>query len=220
MNFNRARNEVRQLIRTFQSRRASHDPRIAQLTRGKLYELFVLSRLLLMLHRRGFSITLNGTVLTLKQAPGIIKPGDTYFELQHPASRKIFRVYTDIQVRTLGSSAVPVTDLCGHHEIDIVVVDADAVRMPSHRQLALGVECKSNADFRKSILKEVLGIRRELSLRQCHRSSILAKAARNRFPKVPANPASEYYVCYLDRTGDRYSYSPQAFGIEFVNLRP
>ena len=220
MDFNRARKQVRDLIKEFQGRRASTNTEIRKLQQGKLYELYVLGWLLRELRRRGFDISLNGSVLSLKQAPGKIKPGDTYFEVRHARSRKRFRVYTDIQVRTLGSSIVPTTDLCGHHEIDIVVVDEDATGMPSHKQLALGVECKSNVDFRKTILKEVLGIRREIALLTDKRRSILAKVSRECEPKIPALPASEYLVCYLDRAGDRYAHSPKAFGIEFEYLRP
>lgn len=221
LNAARARQEIRDLISIFQGRRAAHDPRIAKLKRGKLYELFVLAWLLSEIRGRGFIITLHGTVLSLKQSPGAIQPNDSYFEISHPASHQRFRIYTDIEVRTLGSSIVPTTDLSGYHEIDIVVVKDSAIGRPQYNQLALGVECKSNFKFKKSILKEALGIKREISYFQDIKSpSILAKAALAYQPEVPSFPESEYFVCYFDSDGNRYTESPAAFGIEFKLLKP
>lgn len=215
-----ARDAVRNVIRQFQGQRAAADPAIVKLTRGKLYELFVLAWLLRELRSRGFYISLHGTVLSLKQSPGVIKSGDTYFELQHPATGKQFRLYTDIEVRTLGSSLTGTAQLCSYHEIDIVVVADTASGRPAHTELALGVECKSNVKFRKSILKEALGVKREMGLLSDIQPSSLASAAGSKLPTVPSTPPSEYFVCYVDSDGDHYALSPAAFGIEFKLLRP
>ena len=220
IDFDAARDEVRELIRQFQGQRASNNPAVAKLTRGKLYELFVLGWLLGELRRRGFQITLSGDVLALKQSPGAIQSHDTYFAVKYPNSRQGFRLYTDIEVATLGSTIVGQTGLCGYHEIDIVVVLDSATGRPAHTELALGVECKSNAKFRKSILKEVLGIRRETAYLHWPTPSILAAAAGQNLPTVPSDPQSEYYLCYLDHDGDQYAGSPKAFGIEFRKLIP
>ena len=36
---------------------------------------------------------------------------------------------------------------------------------------------------------------------------------------IPANPPSEYWLCYIDPAGDSYKESPQAFGVEFKCLQ-
>lgn len=220
MDLFQARQEVRDLIRVFEGRRAARDRKIARLKRGKLYEFFVLSWVLGELRGRGFAISLHGAVLSLKQSPSKIDPRDTYFKVTHVPTGVSFRVYTDVEVRTLGSTQVAPSDLSSYHEIDIVVVDETARDRPSYRQLALGIECKSNVKFRKSILKEALGIKRVTALLRSHQPSLLAQVVGESLPSVPSDPPSEYYVCYVDPDGDRYAESPSVFGIEFKNLRP
>lgn len=215
----RARRELRSLIQRFESRRAAHSE-MRSLTAGKLYEFYVLSRTIEELRSRGFNISFSGKVLELKQSPGIIQPGDAHFLVVHPATGQRFNIFTDIEVGTLGSTITGSTGLCSYHEIDIVVVFDGVSGRPSHDKIALGVECKSHAKFTKSIVKEVLGIKREISLYTDDSMSILATAARQIGPVVPSNPPLEYWLCYADPKGNQYRLSPSAFGIEFKNWAP
>lgn len=216
----RARRELRSLIQRFEGRRAAN-AEVRKLTAGKLYEFYVLSRTIEELRGRGFTISFSGKILELKQSPGMIHTGDPHFEIRHPATGQRFNLYTDIEVRTLGSTITGSTGLCSYHEIDIVVVFEGVTGRPSHEEIALGVECKSHAKFTKSIVKEVLGIKREISYYLRHGSrSILAIAARQMAPVVPSNPPLEYWLCYADPKGDHYRVSPSAFGVEFKNWAP
>lgn len=218
LSLKRAKREVRSLIARFQGRRATADPKLQKLTAGKLYELLVVGRTLQELRARGFNISLVGSILDLKQGPGLINAGDTHFRIEHPASGQVFNLYTDVEVRTLGSALTGSAGLCSYHEVDIVIVSDGVTGRPQHDELALGVECKSNANFTKSIIKEALGVKRELSLLvQSCRMSTLALAARQMGPVVPSEPPLEFWLCYVDPKGNQYSVSPSAFGIEFKN---
>lgn len=71
-------------------------------------------------------------------------------------------LFVDIEFSTLGSGKAGSSDLSGTHELDIVVVTA-LTATPAHSDIALAVECKFVATFEKKIIKEALGVRRELS---------------------------------------------------------
>lgn len=191
---------------------------VAALRQGKLYELYVLSELLIDLRRRGFSVRFSGQTLKFKQAAGKIKVTDPHFQLTAP-DRTCLWLFVDIEFHTLGKLISNTTDRSGRHELDIVLVDATP-DYPDPRNILLAVECKSGAHFRKSIVKEVLGIRRELSLLARDVRSRLTCCGARRPILVPARPASEFWLAYVDAVGTAYAESPRAFGIEFKHLPP
>ena len=185
---------------------------------GKLYELYVLSELLLDLRRRGFTIGFVGRSLAFKAAPGKILRGDPHFELTSPMG-SLFWLFVDIEFVTLGTTHTTVNDFSGYHEIDIVIVDA-IVPNPNYDQIALGVECKCHAKFAKNFIKEALGIRRELSLLQKAQWSRLTQTGATPHVHVAAHPPSEFWLAFIDNAGTRYSQSPAAFGIELKHIEP
>lgn len=190
------------------------------MTDGKLYELFVLSHVLEDLRKRGFALSFVGTTLKFKASPGQIKTVDPHFELKSPNGQNLW-LFVDIEFETLGSSQPPGgNDHSGRHEIDIVVVSVSR-GYPQHDEIALGVECKAVANFGKSIVKEVLGVRRELSLLSSSpQQSTLTVYGGAPPENVRANPASEYWLAYTDPEGNNYRASPAAFSITFKNLQP
>jgi hypothetical protein len=173
------------------------------------------------LRKRGFAIRFVGKTLQFKSAPGMISPLDPHFEIRAPGSiAPTFKLYTDIEVGTLGSEPKGAVDNSCYHEIDIVVVDATATGRPSHKEVALGVECKSTANFDKSIVREALGLRRQLSYVRPMLSSRLSISPNIKSVAVPAEPASEYWLAFIDVNGLSYSASPATFGIEFQHWEP
>lgn len=221
LNVDAAKSEVEALILEYEKRRTTIDAEKKKLTRGKLYELFVLGRVLAELKSRGFNFSFVGKVLELKQGPGKIQPHDGHFEAQHPASFQKFRVYTDVEVRTLGSLGSTSADDSAYHEIDIVAVEDGVTGNPTPYELLLGVECKSTAKFTKDIVKETLGIKREISFFQhVELPSRLAEAAGATTPSVPSWPAAEYWLAYCDPKGNNYQQSPKTFGVEYLEWKP
>lgn len=202
---------------------------LAKSSDGKIYELFCLGKTLEWLRKTyGVNIRLvNGTMVNFKASPGNIDRSRSYFEV-HKGS-DVLELHTDIQVKTLGASIVGgLVDKSGYHEIDLVLIRPDVPNgaMPQHSDVILGVECKSQEKFEKSIVKQVLGIRRELSRLW---SPLVSKLERifgpvmhfgASSPRVHGNPASLYWVAYVDPKGDEYRISPSAFSIEFKLWKP
>lgn len=205
---------ITSVIATVANAPAISSPTLAGMTAGKLYEFHVLGQLLRELAARGWSANFVGTTLILKASPGIIKNGDPHFVLTHPRHGQA-ELRTDIQVTTLGSEIAPVSDNSGYHEIDIVVVPAGTMGMPRPDQLLLGIECKAVAKFKKQIVREVLGRRRELSF-LCE----LLPCALDGSNLLPCWPTSEYWLAFVDPAGLNYRQSPEVFGIEFKHWSP
>ncbi len=199
---------------------ATTDTKLLQsIADGKLYELFILSYVLENLRQRGFGLTFQGTTLKFKSSPGKIKLSDPHFQINSPHGPD-WRLFVDIEFETFGSTQSQTgNDKSLRHEIDIVVV-ATASGYPKYNEIALGIECKAHANFSKSIVKEVLGVRRELSLFQDKRPSKLTRSGGAPPEDVHAEPASEYWLAYTDPKGNQYRSSPSAFSIEFKNLTP
>jgi hypothetical protein len=198
-------------------------------TGGKIYELFCLAKTLEWLRSTyGVSILLvKGTTVNFKASPGNIDRSRSYFVISK--GHQHLELHTDIQVKTLGASLIKGwVGKSGYHEIDLVLIDPGVPDgdMPQHDQVVLGVECKSHAKFDKGIVKQVLGIRRELSFLSGPTESILehffgpVMHIGGDSPIVNANPASLYWVTYVDPKGDDYKISPSSFSIEFKHWQP
>jgi hypothetical protein len=186
---------------------------------GKLYELYVLTELLRDLRGRGFTIRFVGSSIKFKASPGQIKLSDPHFHLVAPSGRE-FWIFVDIEFRTLGSDGHAAVDFSHLHELDIVVVD-DTPPYPSFDNIALAVECKCVGNFEKQLIKEALGVRRELSLLpRFEQESILSRESAAPPVNVRAHPASEFWLAFTDPKGTQYAMSPATFGIELRHIEP
>lgn len=184
-------------------------------TQGKVYEAWCLSDVLLRLnhHEQLDAVLVGGAKLMLKSAPGPINRSYPYFELRR-AGKRVAEVWTDIEVGTLSGGWYP-----GHypgavHELDIVVVEPGADSHPAPDELWLGAECK-HTTYERRMLREVLGIRRELSL--------LTGATQTRFSAWPqqtvrAEPPSALIVYSIDPSVPSYQPAGDFFGIRFQHL--
>jgi hypothetical protein len=182
------------------------------LTAGKLYELFVLSKLLLELRHRGHSFVFSHSTIRFKTGGGPIRAGDFHIDVLRDGA-VVGKIYTDVEVRTLGSTIGTVDDFSQYHETDIVVVTPNASSYPAPDELLLGIECKATAKFLKSHVREVLGRRRELSY---YRGRFAAPLGGD--VHVEADPHSEYWLCFLDHAGLRYTQSPAVFSVELKHM--
>ncbi|MBY0510601.1 MAG: hypothetical protein K2P94_10690 [Rhodospirillaceae bacterium] len=210
--------EVKRVFSAYRKIRPSDQKLLKALTDGKLYELFVLAYVVRDLTARGFSLTFVGKSLKFKAGPGYIKLSDPHFEVIPPrASSSSLRLFVNIEFETLGAAVAAVPDLSCHHEIDIVVVADVTTGRPTYDQIMLGVECKSEASLKKETLKEVLGIRRELSYLDKPSPSYLTMLGGSSVD-VPARPPSEYWLAFIDPTATQYSASPARFGIQFTHI--
>lgn len=210
--FDDAKKKIDDLINSYQNAAGLLDECPIDTAKGRMYELVVLSHLIDHLVGRGFRFRFVGKVLELKEKPGVIKASDPYFEGTHRRSGHIIRVYTDVQVMGLGCLNCGATDLSAHHEIDLVVVGPNVTGRPTPFQLLLGVECKSGG-FGKAIIKEALGVKREISLLQPASRSKLSYMTDD-YVDVPSEPEVEFWLAHFDPKGQSYKSGPEFFGID------
>ncbi|MEG3162736.1 hypothetical protein U1763_19725 [Sphingomonas sp. LB2R24] len=230
---NDAITEIRRVFSNYRQARSTDQGILSVLSDGKLYELYVLSDLVKELAGRGFRLRFVGSASTSKKiaagystlkfkaGPGMIKLSDSHFELSVSQSSGVsFRIFVDIEFDTLGHHHTGASDNSRRHEVDIIVTTASS-GYPAHHEIALGVECKAEANFGKHIVKQALGVRRELSyFTGRNYPSTLTSAGGHVSVWVQADPPSEFRLAYIDQKGDNYADSPGAFGIEFRHLEP
>lgn len=134
---------------------------------GKLYEAHVLATICeKLVTQEGLRVTLvGGRNLMLKQKGGAINRAYPYFEVWN--GRSLFgELFTDVYFNTLsyqlkGPSAGQTYG--DYHELDIALLKPGQNGHPQHSEVMVAVECK-NTSIKKSIIRELLGFRRELSL--------------------------------------------------------
>jgi hypothetical protein len=197
-------------------------------TAGKLYEAHVLSRVVeRLVLDEGYSLSLiGGTKIQLKSSPGPINRSFPRIELRRGGGC-VAELWTDIEFLSLsywtrrrtgarqGPSRFlrpPVTK-GDYHELDIVIVTAGLTGRPRHNAIWLGIECK-NTGYEKGLLKEILGIRRELSLLDVEQRTRFTSWPR---ATVPASPPSCLLVFSTDPNVAAYSAPGTVFGIDFVH---
>ena len=185
------------------------------LTDGKLYEAYIVGVVSEnLVNQENLELTLvNGNYLHLKSSPGPINRNYPHIDVSRAGS-KVAEIWTDIEYMTLSfyRSGATSPQKGYYHELDIVVVEPNLTDRPLHRQIWLGVECK-NLEYEKRLLREILGVRRELSLlTQPKQTSFRNWPNRS----VPADPPSCLLV-YSSRPGiSEYSEPGREFGIEFI----
>ncbi|WP_137114056.1 hypothetical protein [Mesorhizobium sp. GR13] len=222
MNRAQAEAEIKNIFSGYRAAQPGDAALLQCLSDGKLYELFVLSHVVEDLANRGFTLRFIGTSLKFKGSPGMIKPSDPHFEVGAPSmsGNPALWLYVDIEFDTLGHHLGSVTDNSRRHEIDIVVITSGS-SYPSHHEIALGVECKAVANFGKDLLKEALGVRRELGVLQMTASdSLLTLHGGTPAVTVSMNPPSEYWLAHTDPRGGNYAQSPAQFGVTLKHLEP
>ena len=200
---------------------------LSGLVEGKLYEFYVLSKVLTDLCQRQFQVAFDFDTLEFKGAPGTINHSDPHFKVCAPDGTTKLKLFISIEFWTQGakiSRKLPVPgpaihDYSSYHELDIALVDGQATGYPKHDQIYLAVECKSG-QFKKNYVREVLGVRRELSLFQDLQPSLLTILGGDPAVKVRANPASEYWFAFIDNAGTNYRESPYVYGIELRHIDP
>lgn len=181
---------------------------------GKLYEAYVLSLVVQRLvDDEGFKLTLvGGSKIKLKSGPGPINRAYPHIEMKR-SGVVVAELWTDVEFLSLSRAMRSGPQTKGdYHELDIVVVEPGQTGRPPHNTVWLGIECKNTSGYEKALLKEILGIRRELSLLR----NDTATQFRN-WPRsvVPADPPSCLLVYASDSSVKEYAEPGKVFGIDF-----
>jgi hypothetical protein len=185
---------------------------------GKVYEAVVLGYLIenfVALERLRFRLV-GGTQIYLKTSPGPINVSYPHFAVYRDKAH-VANMFTDVEFLTLSCALVgnnTPTSAGDLHELDILIVNKSARRYPKPDEVWLGVECK-HTSFEKNLLREALGIRRELSV-----LTELKPTAFSKWPTmmVRANLPSSLLVCSSDPRIYRYSSPGPFFGIDFHHV--
>ncbi|MEZ4503634.1 MAG: hypothetical protein R3C39_13495 [Dehalococcoidia bacterium] len=189
----------------------------ANIKAGKLYEAWVLSVVLgKLVAEEGYRAVLRGsTKPTLHLGHGPINRQYPYFEMLR-RNRPALEVWTDIEFLTLSYAQQTVRrspQPGDFHELDIVVVATGTRGRPRHDEIQLGVECKAT-HYGKHLLREILGVRRELSFYQNPRTTAFVNWPR---ADVPANPPSCLMVFCTDTAVLTFADPGDVFGVDFVH---
>jgi len=219
MNKTTVKKRIEKAIRRYATAPSSRAFRLVpqSLTSGKLYEAHVLSIVIEKLAtEESFQITLiNSNFIPLKSAPGPINRSYPYFQLRRGGLVDA-ELWTDVEFISLSYDQRGVArplQRGDYHELDILVTDTGVNGRPMHSNIWLGVECK-NTGYTKGLLKEILGIRRELSLLQNPRSTKFSQWPR---AQVPAEPNSCLMVFSTDPGVSNYTGPGEVFGIDFYH---
>ena len=185
-------------------------------TAGKIYEAYVLGLICQNLRtHENFTCTLvGGTKLTLKASPGPINFAYPHIRVTN-AGTHVANIWTDIEFTALSAVKQGKSILTHgeYHELDIAIVAPNCQARPRPNEVFLAVECK-NTGYQKRLLREILGVRRELSfLRPCMRTIF------TRWPRavVPADPPSCIVVYSTDPGVVGYQAPGAIFGIDFFH---
>ena len=184
------------------------------ISEGKLYEAYVVARIVENLTvQNGYQLALvGGQKLYLKSAGGPINPAYPRIQLNQNGTC-VAELWTDVEFLSLSCCLRNLGQITkgDYHELDVLVVEVGTTGRPRPESIWLGVECK-NTGYEKALLKQILGIRRELSL--------LRPPAPTRFAKwprtvVPADPPSCLVVYSTDNSVTEYAAPGAVFGIDF-----
>lgn len=221
MTMEEVRNRIVAAFRAFTT--AEHPSQYAALLSssagaGKLYEAFILAKVAeKLVTQEGMSLTLvNSNNIALKSAPGRINRSYPRIDATRQG-QTVAELWTDVEFLSLSywadrTSRPPARG--DYHELDILMVQPGLSDRPRHDQIQLGVECKSSG-YGKKLLKEILGIRRELSL-LAHPPKTTTFSSWPR-STVPADPPSCLLVFSSDPTVAQYSGPGPTFGIDFFH---
>ena len=210
-----ARAKVNSFFKTFG---ANANPQLLRSPKGKVYELYCLAKTIEFLRRhQQVRVQFVGKTVDFKASPGKVDKTKSYFVISGKGPS--LELHTNVEVRTL-SAATGVTGPSSCHEIDIALIEhAQNRQRPEHDQIVLGIECKAHALFKKRIVREVLGVRRELSLLRLGLSRLRAFLVGQRHC-IRAEPASEYWLAFTDPRGNKYRPGPRVFEIKFKHWLP
>lgn len=181
---------------------------------GKLYEAHVLATICeKLVTQEGLRVTLvGGRNLMLKQKGGAINRTYPYFEVWN--GRTLFgELFTDVYFNTLSyqMKGSPARQTYGdYHELDIALLKPGQNGKPQHSEVMIAVECK-NTSIKKSIIRELLGFRRELSFW----SHLPLPTNFSVWPAIQtnSNPNSVHMLYCSDNRVNRYTTNCLQFGI-------
>ena len=206
---------------------------------NKVYEIFCVYKLLKYLKKR-YSIKIyyrGKSKMVIRQggARGKINKGKyAYFEITNDDRSIRLEIHMNVYFRTLGSHLKKnkfrlkkMKDVwrefpSHYHELDIILIENGKDNtMPRYDDIILGIECKHHSTMDKRVIREILGVRRELSF--FHSSGIPSRLDcifnHKNSHKINAYPSSILWLAHRNKKISNYKTSPRVFGVEMKNWK-
>lgn len=189
---------------------------------AKVYELYSLSKLLQWIKKRyDVKIRLSSPIsqtrkqeIAFKRGVGPINKRKFSYFVIFDNTGDLLEVHTDIQVSIMNlNQPNGRVDSRSTNEIDIVVVRANAKdgSPVDPFDLILGIECKlrESGEVKSNTIKEVVGIRKEISDRTHGENKSNIDKILKAFPKkkertVRVRPHSEYWLAQIGENAKKY----------------
>jgi hypothetical protein len=189
---------------------------------GKIYEAYVLSLVVRDLSRHeGCKLTLvNGADIQLRTSHGPIDGSYSRIKVERQHSI-VGEIWTDIEFTSLSywrdpknSSKLGAKPPPGsRHELDIILTTSNPEHYPTPDQVLIGIECK-HTPYQKRMLREILGVRRELSYLNRPQATSFLNWPRS---SVPAEPNSCLLAYSSSRLINNFTEPGTTFGIDFIH---
>jgi len=192
-------------------------------SRGKVYELYVLTRILRYLIVRDFSLypkLINGSLRFARSPSSMDRNSFSFIELRKQYGR--YELWVNLEFIGISgycnnSPVLPPSLFRKNfaHELDICIIRPNNSlngSRPFFWNVVMAVECK-NTGFSKDILKQVIGVRRELSFLSS--MSFMNSITNRQFKQLPP---SAFLMYSSDRTFKDCFYTGNFWGIGFKYL--
>lgn len=189
-------------------------------TPGKVYELVCLAEVVQQLQALGFAVKFKSghSKVKFKASPGPVNHAYPSFEVTPPNGPGL-ELWTDVEFLTLSHAMGGVSDLSKCYELDLALTEKiKNGHRPRHDQIVLGVECKARSSGLKDTIKQVLGVRRELSFIAYGESRLCELTGKSKV--IAADPPSEFWLFHTDFRIQHYRHGPNHFGITIDHLSP
>lgn len=218
---------------------------------SKVYEIYCVYKLLKWVNNR-YNVKIHfcgGRKMRIRQRGGEInKKKYAYFEIRTHDDVVKLEVHMNIYFYTLSSHLISTgkiseellhskrlkkvkgthpnyLDYSSYHEIDIILIEnSQDTKMPKYDDIIIGIECKNRQKMEKSVAREVLGTRRELSLLSDFEvpskiDSILKRNKSSNPETVCAYPGSLFWLAHIADNLQNYISGPEVYGIRMKNWK-
>jgi len=217
-------NRLQQILRLYASARPSHvRGAVPTLGKGKPYELYCLADLLekLAVTEGLYYQFIHRGSLQFRQKGG---PCSASFAHLHAFQNGAYfgTIWTDVVFAGLSAhdrvcQQQQTTTFGQLHELDICMVNNDGDGIICHEEIMVGVECKDRP-FTNGLLKEVLGVRREMSFVQRGRPPFYTGLSEPTLAEVHSYPPSWLFVRGSNSNIQRYATPGDYFAIRFEHV--
>ena len=227
-----------EIRRFFDNFGESIEEKISSLNKGKIYEIYCLCRLLAWIDRRydvdiKYCNPVGDGIVRLKSGHGKVKRNKYSYFVISPANKKnkdaSLEVHMNIEVLTRSEEKVRENRTNSQmlsSEIDIVLIWSECKDnyRPKYTELVLGIECKFHSKFRKRIINEVIGIKKEITREVNERVMFCLDEIFDLNPNRNRRydyfePGSEYWLAYILDIHDDIKFRLKENGVKLYKWR-